>query len=89
MIGYEKSAQISELKKIEYREIHLKLRKTKERNIYIVKVDAKKGQEEYRKRYDVIGRSAKLKQRSGLITGEGMNAPRHHHRCSRARRSHG
>lgn len=42
MIGYEKSAQISELKKIEYREIHLKLRKTKERNIYIVKVDAKK-----------------------------------------------
>lgn len=38
MIGYEKSAQISELKKIEYREIHLKLRKTciaKERNIYI------------------------------------------------------
>lgn len=29
-------------------------------------------QEEYRKRYDVIGRSAKLKQRSGLITGEGM-----------------
>lgn len=67
--------------KIEYREIYRKIRKRASQKRERCKEDDRRSTGNGW--YDVIGRSAKLKQRSGLITGEGMNAPRHHQRSKK------
>lgn len=70
--------------KIEYREIYRKIRKRASQKRERCKEDDRRSTGNGW--YDVIGRSAKLKQRSGLITGEGMNAPRHHQRSKKVTR---